>query len=449
LGSVSQKPVTLLLHDGELADVRQLLDELGISFVECIGDPTDTLKRNQWNIVIANPKRISGLRTALDGQKRTRIAIVDNDSRTLRAMLRRHGIDFIVARPVHEAALRLLVLHSLYQGPEKRRQARVSVGTKVQCHSGLLSHFDAILVDLSLQGCRVLCSQPLKRGKRISISLPGSSAGEKAFTVKAEVLRASDAGSEGHPEWTVGMRFQKVSPKVGQLIRKTMELYSQGPARLEGVGPSPGKPSLSTDSASASSDRVSPPLDSADTSSDSASPSPNRAAPSLDAASSSPNSAGLSSDDPSPASSVRSRGERRAGHSSGPRSSAHSERRAGPRKEFAKRVVALDDQASKVLLCRDISLGGMRVEPNDSLIPGDVLLIGIHVRARTEPLVVTARVERDDGKQGLVLAFRNLDAPTEAYLRKMIDFLPIFAARNEEEPGSGLIVSEILERKAS
>ena len=54
------------------------------------------------------------------------------DSKTLRRRLRDAGTDLIVRRPVHPAALRLLILHSLYRGPEKRRTNRVSVGATIQ-----------------------------------------------------------------------------------------------------------------------------------------------------------------------------------------------------------------------------------------------------------------------------------------------------------------------------
>ena len=40
-------------------------------------------------------------------------------------MMRRQGVNFIVARPVHAAAMRLLVLHCIYRGPERRKQGRV------------------------------------------------------------------------------------------------------------------------------------------------------------------------------------------------------------------------------------------------------------------------------------------------------------------------------------
>ncbi len=98
-----------------------------------------------------------------------------------------------------------------------------------------------------------------------------------------------------------------------------------------------------------------------------------------------------------------------------------------------------------------VSIGGMRVQPNETLVPGDEVKVAVHVRTRSEPLVVDARVTRDDGKSGLVLEFFNLSGDNEAYLRKMVNLLPIMGVKADVdgESPSGLIVSEIVERKAS
>ena len=123
-----------------------------------------------------------------------------------------------------------------------------------------------------------------------------------------------------------------------------------------------------------------------------------------------------------------------------------SEKRTDPRRAYGQRVIALADDAARVLLGRDISLGGMRVDPNPELGLGDRVRIAIHVRARTEPLVVNARVTRDDGEQGLVLEFDNLSDQASEYLKKMIHFLPMLSVR--DEAGEGVIFSEILEHTA-
>jgi hypothetical protein len=370
--------MTYLLHDGELGQVRELLRDLGAAFVERLGDPVDVDRRTEWDLIIANQQRISGLRMKASGPKPTRIAIVDSDSRTLRAMLRRYGIDYVVARPVHAAALRLLLLHCLYRGPEKRRQARVSIGAPVQCRSGLLRRFSAILTDLSQHGCRLAASEPVSPGKRVRISAQVLAPDGKPLNLWAGVLRCSSKAQDGG-EYAVAMKFEKLSPKVAERVRKTLELYARGPAKLEHA-------------------IVAPPGDSQDAA-----------------------------------------------------TQDWGEQRTSPRHEYGKRVVALGEEAARVLVCRDISLGGMRVEPNPSLATGDALKLAIHVSSRGEPLVVDARVEHDDNERGLVIGFGKLGSESERYLRQLLSNLPVLEAGGGEgeRRDAGLVVSEIIDRRAN
>ena len=125
------------------------------------------------------------------------------------------------------------------------------------------------------------------------------------------------------------------------------------------------------------------------------------------------------------------------------------ERRGDPRHQYDKHVIALGVEAARVLIGRDISLQGMRVDPHPNVSVGDELQIALHVRAREKPLVIRAHVTRDDAEQGLVLRFADLSQSNQAYLRRMVNFLPILALREEGEDGSGIIISEILEHRVA
>ncbi len=123
---------------------------------------------------------------------------------------------------------------------------------------------------------------------------------------------------------------------------------------------------------------------------------------------------------------------------------ATPEQRSGPRPALDRPIVALGEESASVLLGRDISLGGMRVQPHPGLGVGDELQLAIHVRAREEPLLVRSRVTRDDGTRGLVLQFVELSASAQRYLERMVSFLPILAVRARDGE-TGFILSQILE----
>lgn len=368
----------LLIHDGELADVRGLLSDIGTPFVEREGEPTDIDLRTAWDLIVSSQRHIGSFEKNESSQLSRRIVIAESDSRTMRSMMRRQGVNFIVARPVHAAAMRLLVLHCIYRGPERRKQGRMSVGAEIQVKRGLFKR-NVILADVSLHGFRLVSEKAMKAGSRVKLLISQEIAGGKGFSLPGRILR-STPGTQDGPSYVIAGAFHDLKPAQGQRLRKLYENYKGGPARLAGVA----------------ADLVS---------------------------------------------------------NSDPRELEPSERRTEPRGEYEKHVVAVDDEATRVLLCRDISVGGMRVQPNETLVPGDEVMVAVHVRSRSEPLVVNARVTRDDGDDGLVLEFFDLSEKVETYLRKMVNMLPIMgvkADRDEgDDSGPDLILSEIVERRAS
>jgi hypothetical protein len=374
-------PESLVLHDGELRDVCALLKRLGLFFSERNG-PGEEDASQRWDLVVATPRRMLEFRPTAQGSSPVRVAILDRDSKTLRSMLRRAGIDMVVRRPVHPAALRLLILHCLYRGPERRRSPRVSVGTPVVFRTGLRRR-NAILADLSMTGGRLLCRQELDRGQKLSLRIPTESGRKRTLRIEAAVLRVGPSEVEGVN--AVALTFARESRRVLEKLRELLKEYARGPA------------TLSADEALALQD--------------------------------------LRVDDLAGSTAANDDTE------------GDDERRRNPRREYVQHVIALGTEAGKVLVGRDISLGGMRVDPHTELLLGDKLKVGLHLQAREKPLVVNAQVTRNDGDRGLVLQFRDLEEETATYLRSMISFLPILAVPPPGEEEAGLIVTEILERE--
>src|SRR6185436_14237297 len=109
---------------------------LQVPFTERLGAEQDEDRRTRWDLVIASARRILELQLPSAVCPPTQIAILSHDARTVRSSLRRTGTTLMVRRPVHPAALRALVVHALYRGPEKRRAARVNVGAPVRLKVG-------------------------------------------------------------------------------------------------------------------------------------------------------------------------------------------------------------------------------------------------------------------------------------------------------------------------
>jgi PilZ domain len=90
---------------------------------------------------------------------------------------------------------------------------------------------------------------------------------------------------------------------------------------------------------------------------------------------------------------------------------------------------------------RDITIGGMRVNPNPLLEVGMNVELAIHTEEREMPLVVRARVHRNDGDRGMVLRFHELAPDASRFLNEVMDPLPLVDATDD---GRGCLVTEIL-----
>jgi hypothetical protein len=126
------------------------------------------------------------------------------------------------------------------------------------------------------------------------------------------------------------------------------------------------------------------------------------------------------------------------------------ERRLDVRIPYDERVVALGEEAARVLVGRDLSAGGMRIAATSSVTVGDILRVALHSGTESEPLIVLATILRDDGDDGLVLSFEALSKSQQERLDKIIaSSLPVHANANAlEDPspmGEGIVVAEMLE----
>jgi hypothetical protein len=97
-----------------------------------------------------------------------------------------------------------------------------------------------------------------------------------------------------------------------------------------------------------------------------------------------------------------------------------------------------------VLLGRDLSIGGMRIEYHEKLQMGDLIELAIYVSPREEPIIAKARVAHDAG-DGLGLAFEGLPGETAARLERLIAQLPsVESLQGGEAAGLGSVVSRVL-----
>jgi hypothetical protein len=383
----------LMIDDGELDDVHALLVELGASLVrERQADPAAF---RGWSLpprlLVVGAGHAARLRVPNQAaaDRVATVAVAEADSHTLRSMLRRQGFQFVVRRPVHPEALRLLLLRALHREDERRSVVRLAFGYEVSWRSGW-SRRRGMLCEISSAGCRILCPDAPDPGDRVTVRIPREVADGSALSLAGRVLR-SETRLEGGDDarYAFAVRFEDLSERARERLAVILQERSLGPATL------PGR---------ARQER----------------PKPRRPAR-LQLKASPPSEA-----DPA----------------------ARGERRGSGRGALGQEVVALDlheERVKHVLFGRDLSIGGMRVEPHPELALGDRVRLALYEASSSEALLLEATAQRDDRDRGMVLRFEDLSAGARDRLERMLAVLPSVEGPGAEgEPPKPLIVSEIV-----
>jgi hypothetical protein len=162
-----------------------------------------------------------------------RIAILTDDSSTLRTRLLACGFDYFVRRPVHPVALRLLMLRLLYRGEERRGSARVPMGCTVQVRR-LLGWRDAVLADLSPRGARLLVPRAARPDSRLTLRLPGGVTQGRELTLEGWIVRCErDPHADPKLPFVAAMVFDLLPAAADQRLRTLLTRAALGPFPLE------------------------------------------------------------------------------------------------------------------------------------------------------------------------------------------------------------------------
>lgn len=396
-------PVLLLAEDSQLDDVAEILRRLGAPFElrkgsEAVGPvvlPRDLLLATARKALALPPSP----RGVLEARGPARVAIVECDSPGLRTGLREAGFDLLVRRPVHPTALRLLLLRLLYRGPERRREPRVSVGAATRYRTGFLWR-RAVLTELSVGGCRLLTYRPATPGWRIGVEVPDPSG--SPLRIAGRVVR-SNAVSPTDPTCTLAVSFGKLTDPTIDRLARIISAHESGPASLpDGCEIEEASQEMAAPELLAAEPEVEP---GEGAESGITSESPGEAAP-----------------EPGPV-----------------------ERRRSARPAYGMRVVTLGEEAARVVMGRDLSSGGIRIEPHGGLERGQRLTLALHGGGLAVPLVVRGAVLRDDGDAGLVIRFDPLTAVQSEALGKILAGLGDIESLASQTAGTPQLVTHIVE----
>jgi hypothetical protein len=353
------RPAVLLIDDGELDDVAALLAELGSAVARTLAEDLVSGRgalRGDLRLIVATGRRALGLTEFPCGRsdpQLTRVAVVSGSSRMLRGALQRVGFHYLVRRPVHPNALRLLLTRLLYEGPEKRRAERVAVGAPISFRAGMRRR-SGTLVELSTTGCRLLAGVAPTQGAKVTVYFPDPDGG-RAIPVRGGVVRVVLS----EPSREIAVAFFPQTDAARARIERLVTLHRGGPAAWAG------------------------------------SPLP---------------------------------------------VSAQRDPRRNRRGVYRRRVIALCADGARVLLGRDLSVGGMRIESGADLENGQIVSLALHGRPLTHPMVLRARVVRRGLARESVLRFLDLDDAMRELLARLVAEQPEIESLGSERGRTGRTV---------
>lgn len=168
-GGVSQQRLrALILDDGDLADVRASLRDMGVPFLEAEPGAEPGAGEGEFPLMITTPSRARALHQAgRHPRHHLHLLVADGRGQPVDGL----RCDFLLRRPVNPEVLRLLVERAQYDGPERRRMTRVAIGIPVT----LLvdgEPRELVMTQLSTGGCGLVTSRALAPDKRVELRLP-------------------------------------------------------------------------------------------------------------------------------------------------------------------------------------------------------------------------------------------------------------------------------------
>jgi hypothetical protein len=120
---------------------------------------------------------------------------------------------------------------------------------------------------------------------------------------------------------------------------------------------------------------------------------------------------------------------------------AGGDRRTETRRLFNRQILGGNEGIARVLIGRDLSTRGLRVEREAAFALGDELKLALYGGVGSSPVMLKAVVERDDGELGWYLQFEALTPAVAKDIEKLLESLvPVDLPER-----AGRVLTEVLE----
>jgi len=378
MGMTFGLPHTVILDDGELAEIRTMLGEAGIPFVDEI--PEGRTPERAIPLLVTTPRRARALTDSVEGAglppNYLHLVVSEAEDASTGDLLVGVPCDFVIQRPIDPDVLRLLTQRAGYEGPERRRMLRVAIGAAIELQVDGET-CAAQLAQLSIGGCGLVVSEEIDEDALLSIDFPRALTEPRELSLQGHVLSVREIPGSGGKNYDISVTFDPIPLTDRVTLRSVMAGQPIDFRPRPSLRVDPGPPAV-------------------------AAYSPRR--------------------------------RRSVVPVSG-------DRRKRPRRIYNRQILGGTEGIARVLIGRDISTRGMRVERGALFELGHEIKLAIYGGMGVSPVLLKAVVERDDGDAGWFLQFAELSEAVESDLTELLESLPPIGTAD----GAGSILTEVLE----
>ncbi|MEZ4355223.1 MAG: PilZ domain-containing protein [Myxococcota bacterium] len=385
------RPRVLLLDDGELAPVERMLRKMDVECQRLTGSEIGRRVAGPTDLLITAGRRTLNAMPEIeldpDAQAPVWVCIHGQDFLPMRERLREMGVHYLLQNALDEDSRRRFVRELLRVGAERRSTPRLPVGGEVEYGLERPQH-SGRLVELAVDGCRILTQERVAPGEVMVVRLPAALADGRALELGGRVVREPEPTLHaGHAVHATPIRFEALDETRRALLESAIRGERIG-TRLTVLAarPEPAAP-----------------------------PAPHEAPPPAYEAT---ETDGGEVDDRDV---YRLRAARHA---------------------YDRPVQVLG--ADGAWLGCDLSLTGLRIEGGAGLEDDARVTVALYGASREEPVVVAARVVRGHDGGGVALTFEALGPTEAAGLRRLLERAPALDALDRPDPAAGrMVVAEL------
>lgn len=226
---MANQPSVLILDDGELDNVYRMLLELRTDVVRLRGAEIGrSVVAPRDLLVTAGPRTLGEMPelTTPEGTESSPvwICVHNQDFMPLRDRLCEMGVHYLLQNALDEQSRRRFLIQLLRSGAEQRASLRLHLGGDVGYRTDKAT-WRGKLVELSVEGCRILAQEPIDLGTPLTTILPPSLGGGVELELKGIVLR------EAEPEVCSGQALYSTVIGFGELddaTRGKLESIARG-----------------------------------------------------------------------------------------------------------------------------------------------------------------------------------------------------------------------------